>query len=86
MSEPGFGAHIALNTTVIQCLACALIAAGILDPSDFAAVYRNAAEMASSELVESELLAFAESFGRMLAPGWTPEVVAGGKDGGNTSN
>ncbi len=54
-----------------------------LDPSDIAAVYRRVAELASSELDESELLAFAESFGRVLAPGWTPEVVAGGKDAGD---
>ncbi len=71
---------------MIQCLACTLIAAEILDPPNIAAVYRRAAEMAASELVESELLAFAESFGRLLAPGWTPEAVPGGKDGGNTSN
>ncbi len=85
MSEPGIGDYVSLNTTMIQCLACTLIAAEILDASDLAAVYRRAAEIASNELVASELLAFAESFGQELAPGWTPEVLAGGKDEGEGS-
>ncbi len=93
MSEPGFGTYIALNTAMIQCLACTLIAAGALDPSDIAAAYRSTAESLPNELTASELRAFAESLEeagaraeRLPAPGWAPEVVAGGKDGGNTSN
>ncbi len=75
---------------MIQSLACALIATGGLDPSDTAAAYRNSAEAASNEIVASELLAFAASWEeagaraeRLLAPGWTPAVVAGGKDDGD---
>ena len=41
----------------------------------------------------TRLLVFAESLEeaearaeRLLAPGWTPEVVPGGEDGGNTSS
>ncbi len=83
MAEPKLSDYISLNTVMIQCLACTLIATGALDSSDIAAAYRSAAESASNENVASELRAFAESFGRVLAPGWTPEVVAGGKDDGD---
>ncbi len=92
MFEPGLGDYISLNTTMIQCLACTLIAAEILDPSDIAAAYRGAAATVSNEIVASELRAFAESLEeaearaeRPLAPGWTPEVVRGGKDDGEGS-
>ncbi len=90
MSEPGFGDYIALNTAMIQCLACTLIAAGVLDRSDIAAAYRSTAELLPNELVASELRGRAESLEaaeahaeRLPAPGWTPEVVPGGKDGGD---
>ncbi len=89
MSEPGFGDYIALNTAMIQCLACTLIAAEVIDPSDIAAAYRSAAELFPNELTASKLQAFAKSLEeaearaeRLPAPGWTPEVVPGGKDDG----
>ncbi len=89
MAEPKFSDYISLNIAMIQSLVCALIGAGALDPSDIAAAYRSTAEAVSNELVASELRAFAENLeeagagaGRLLAPGWTPEVVPGGKDGG----
>ncbi len=60
------------------------------NPTLTAAAYRGAAETVSNELVASELRAFAESLEeaeapaeRLPAPGWTPEVVAGGKNGGD---
>ena len=90
MAEPKLSDYISLNIVMIQCLASMLIAAGVLDPSDIAAAYRGAAETVSNEIVESELRAFAESLEqaearaeRLLAPGWTPEVVPGGKDEGS---
>ncbi len=89
MSEPGFGTYIGLNYSIIHSLVCALVNAAILDPSDIAAAYRSTAETISNEVVASELLAFAERWEaaeagaeRLPAPGWTPEVIAGGKDGG----
>ena len=89
MPEPGFGTYISPNYSMIQSLVCALVSAGVLDPSDIAAAYRSTAETISNEVVESHLLAFAERWeaaeagaDRLLAPGWTPEVVPGGKDGG----
>ncbi len=49
--------------------------------------------MSPDDGVRTQLLAFAERWEeaevraeRLLAPGWTPEVVPGGKDGGNTSD
>ncbi len=91
MSEPGFGDYIGLNYSMIVSLVFALIDAGVLDPSDIAAACRSSAETTSNEVVESHLLAFAERWGkaearadRLLAPGWTPEVIAGGKDGGDS--
>ena len=94
MSETEFGDYIVLNTSMIVSLAHALIAAGALDPSDIAAANRTTTEnMSPGDRVRTELLAFAErweeaeaSAERSLAPGWMPEVVRGGKDGGNTSN
>lgn len=90
MSEPGFGTYIGLNYSMIVSLARALVGAGVLDPSDIAAACRSTAEMVSNEIVASELRAFAESLeaaeagaDRLPAPGWTPEVVAGGKDDGD---
>ena len=92
MTAPGFGTYIGLNYSMIRSLACALIGAGVLDPSDIAAAYRSTAELLPNEFVASELRAFAESLEeaeahaeRLPAPGWTPEVVAGGKDGGGGS-
>ena len=89
MSEPGFGTYIGLNYSMIQSLVCALVGAGGLDPSDIAAAYRSNAETISNEVIESHLRAFAETLEeaevgaeRLPAPGWTPVVVPGGKDGG----
>ena len=93
MSESGFSDYIALNYSMIVSLVFALIGARVLDPSDIAAACRSSAETTSNELVESRLLAFAARWEeaeagaeRLLAPGWTPEVIPGGKDGGNTSD
>ncbi len=88
MSEPGFSDYIALNYTMTVCIARALIDAGMLSAADLASAYRTAAESLPNELVVSELRTLAEILEeagaeRLLAPGWTPEVVAGGKDDGN---
>ncbi len=90
MSEPGFSDYIGLNYAMNHSLVCALVGAGVLDPSDIAGACRSTAETVSNELVESRLLAFAERWEaaeagaeRSLAPGWTPKVVPGGKDGGD---
>ena len=90
MSEPGFGTYIGLNYSMIQSLVCALVDARVLDPSDIAAAYRSTAETISNDVVESHLLAFAERWEeaearaeRLLASGWTPQVVRGGKDDGD---
>ena len=89
MAEPKLSDYISLNIVMNQSLVCALIGAEVLDPSDIAAAYRNSAEALPNEVVASELRAFAERWEaaeagaeRLPAPGWTPEVVAGGKDGG----
>ncbi len=88
MAEPKLSDYISLNIVMNQSLVCALIGAEVLDPSDIAATYRNSAEALPNEVVASELRAFAERWeaveahAGLLAPGWTPEVVAGGKDGG----
>ncbi len=89
MSEPGFATYIGLNYSMIQSLARALIGAGVLDPSDIAAACRTTAESMSPDGTRTRLLAFAETLEeaeagaeRLLAPGWTPEVVPGGKDDG----
>ncbi len=89
MAEPKFSDYISLNIAMIQSLVCALIGAGALDPSDIAAAYRSTAETISNEVIASHLRAFAETLEkaeagaeRLPAPGWTPEVVPGGKDGG----
>ncbi len=94
MSEPGFGSVIGLNYSMIHSLVCALIGAGLLDPSDIAAACRATAEdMSPDGFVHNRLLASAERWEavearaeRPLAPGWTPEVVPGGKDGGDASD
>ncbi len=98
MPEPGFGDYIVLSYAMIVSLARALIGTGILDPSDIAAACRTTAEGMSPDGTCTRLLAFAETLEeaeagaeRPLAPGWAPEVVpggkdGGGKDGGNTSN
>ncbi len=89
MSEPGFSDYIGLNYAMNHTLVCALVGAGVLDPSDIAGACRSTAETVSNEVVESHLLALAERWEaaqagaeRPLAPGWTPEVIAGGKDEG----
>ncbi len=91
MAEPKLSDYISLNIVMNQSLAHALIGAEVLDPSDIAAAYRNSAEALPNELVASELRAFAERWEaveaggeRSLAPGWTPAVIPGGKDGGDT--
>ena len=89
MSEPGFGTYIGLNYSMIQSLAYALIDTGMLSAADLASACRTTAESLPNELLASDLRAFADSLEkaeagaeRLPAPGWTPEVVSGGKDGG----
>ncbi len=90
MSKLGFGDYIVLHYAMIVSLARALIGAGMLDRSDIAAACRTTAEnMSDDDGVRRHLRAFAETLEkaeavaeRPLAPGWTPEVVPGGKDGG----
>ena len=89
MPETEFGDYIVGNYATIVSVARALICAGALDPSDIAAACRTTAESMSDGGARTHLLAFAERWEaaeagaeRLLAPGWTPEVVAGGKDGG----
>ncbi len=89
MSEPEFATYIGLNYSMTHSLVCALVSARVLDPSDIAAACRSTAETVSNEVIESHLRAFAETLEkaeagaeRLPAPGWTPEVVPGGKDGG----
>ncbi len=90
MSEPGFGTYIVLHYAMIVSLARALIDTGMLSAADLASACRTTAEnMSDDDGVRRHLLAFAESLEkaearaeRPLAPGWTPEVVPGGKDGG----
>ena len=90
MSEPGFGDDIVLNYSMIVSLARALIDAGMLSAADLASACRTTAENMPDDGVRRHLLAFAETLeeaeacaDRLLAPGWTPEVVAGGKDDGD---
>ncbi len=91
MSEPGFGTYIGLNYSMIVSLARALVGAGMLHRSDIAAACRTTAEnMSDDDGVRTHLLAFAETLEeteagaeRLLTPGWTPEVVRGGKDDGD---
>ena len=88
MSEPGFGDYIVLNCSMIVSLARALIDAGMLSVADLASACRTTAESMSDDGARRHLLAFAETLEEagaehLLAPGWTPEVVAGGKDGGD---
>ena len=89
MSEPGFGDYIVLNYSMIVSLALALVGAEALSASDMASACRTTAENMSPDGARTHLLAFAETLEeaeacaeRLPAPGWTPEVVAGGKDGG----
>ncbi len=90
MSEPGFGTYIVLHYAMIVSLAFALIDAGMLSAADLASACRTTAENMSDDGARTHLLAFAETLeeaearaDRLLAPGWTPEVVAGGKDDGD---
>ncbi len=92
MSEPEFGTYIGLNYSMIVSLAGALIGTGALSATDLASACRTTAESMSREGARMHLLAFAESLEealacaeRLLAPGWTPEVVAGGKNDGEGS-
>ncbi len=90
MSKLGFGDYIVLHYAMIVSLARALVGAGMLHRSDIAAACRTTAEnMSDDDGVRRHLLTFAESLEesqagaeRLLAPGWTPEVVPGGKDEG----
>ena len=89
MSEPGFSDYIGLNYAMNHTLVCALVGARVLDPSDIAGACRSTAETVSNEVIESHLRAFAETLEkaeagaeRLFAPGWKPEVIPGGKDGG----
>ncbi len=94
MSKLGFGDYIVLHYAMIVSLARALVGAGVLDRSDIAAACRTTAEnMSDDDGVRTHLLAFAEGLEaaeagaeRLPAPGWTPEVVPGGKDGGDASD
>ena len=90
MSKLGYGDYIVLHYAMIVSLARALIGTGMLHRSDIADACRATAEnMSDDDGVRRHLLAFAEGLEkaqacaeRLLAPGWTPEVVPGGKDGG----
>ncbi len=86
MSEPGYGDYIGLNYATIVSLARALIGAGMLSAADLASACRTTAESLPNEVVASELLAFAERWEaaeagaeHLLAPGWSPEVIAGAR-------
>ncbi len=88
MSEPGFSDYIVLNYSMTVGNARALIEAGMLSAADLASAYRTTAEYLSDDGVRRHLLAFADTLEeagteRLLAPGWTPEVVPGGKDDGD---
>ncbi len=91
MAEPGFGTYIVLHYAMIQSLAYALIDTGMLSAADLASACRTTAEnMSDDDGVRRHLRAFAEGLekaeagaDRLLAPGWTPEVIPGGKDDGD---
>ncbi len=88
MSKPGFGDYIVLNYSMIVSLAFALIDAGMLSAADLASACRTTAENMPDDGARRHLLAFADTLEeagteRLLAPGWTPEVVLGGKDDGD---
>ena len=90
MSKLGFGDYIVLHYAMIVSLARALIDTGMLSAADLASAYRTTAENMPDDGVRTHLLAFAETLEeveagaeRLLAPGWTPEVFPGGKDGGD---
>ncbi len=88
MSKLGFGDYIVLHYAMIVSLARALIGAGALSATDMASACRTTAENMSPDGARTHLLAFAETLEeagaeRLPAPGWTPEVVPGGKDGGD---
>ena len=87
MSEPGIFDIIALNHAMIVSLTMALMDAGALSPSEIASQCRRTAKDITQDPARTQLLAFAESLERaearaerLLAPGWTPEVLVGGKD------
>ena len=89
MSEPGFGDYIVLNHATTVSLARALIGTGALSATDLASACRTTAESMSPDGARMHLLAFAECLEKaeardecLPAPGWTPEVVRGGKDDG----
>ncbi len=89
MSEPGLGDYIVLNYSMIVSLALALIGTEALSATDMASQCRTTAENMPPDGARTHLLAFAETLEqaeagaeRLLAPPWTPEVVAGGKDDG----
>ena len=93
MAEPGLHDYIALDHAMIVSLAAALMGAGTLGPSEIAAACRKTAEDMSHGGARTDLLAFAETLERaearaerLLAPGWTSEVVPGAKSGGDTSH
>ncbi len=89
MSKLESGDHVVLQYATIMSLARALIDTGMLHRSDIAAACRTTAEnMSDDDGVRRHLLAFAEGLeesqagaDRLLAPGWKPEVIPGGKDG-----
>ncbi len=89
MSEPGFATYIGLNYATIVSRARALIGAAALSAIDLVSQCRTTAENMSDNGARTHLLAFAEALEeaearaeRLPAPGWTPEVVPGGKDDG----
>ena len=89
MAEPGYGDCIGLHYAMIVSLARALIDTGMLSAADLASACRTTAESMSDDGVRTHLLAFAETLEeaeagaeRLPAPGWTPEVIPGGTDGG----
>ena len=91
MAKLGYGDYSVLQYAMNVSLARALIDTGMLHRSDIAAACRTTAEnMSDDDGVRRHLLAFAEGLeesqagaDRLLAPGWTPEVIPGGKDDGD---
>ena len=83
MAEPNLGDYIVVNRALILALAGLLEALDMVTPDETAAVFRLASENCDGAAKES-LLALADNWDKDLEPPWTPEVVAGGKDDGET--
>ncbi len=82
MAEPGLGDYILVNRALILALAGLLEALDMVTPDETAAVFRLASEGCGGAAKDS-LLALADNWEKDHEPGWTPEVIPGGKDGGD---